>query len=132
MVRDGKWGRCEKHLWNREEDEDGGRTVDEWMECGRGEGSGAGVDKHRADKGREAMQAREEQARGRRQAEGRARRGQEAEGGRAAENANLSAENAATQAAALISKRLARLARLISGWSWKGRMVLKNVKQAYF
>ena len=84
------------------------------------------MDKHRADKGREAMQAREEQARGRRQAEGRARRGQEAEGGRAAENANLSAENAATQAAALINKGLARLARLISGWSWKGRMVLKK------
>ena len=32
----GSVGRCEKHLWNREEDEDGGRTVDEWMECGRG------------------------------------------------------------------------------------------------
>ena len=38
MEREYKWGRWEKHLWNREEDEDGGRTVDEWMECGRDEG----------------------------------------------------------------------------------------------
>ena len=37
-----------------------------------------------------------------------------------------SAENATTQAAALINKRFAKLARLASGWSWRGRMAMKK------
>ena len=70
MVRDGKCGRCEKHLWNREEDEDGGRTVDEWMECGRGEGgeqAWISIGRRRDGKG---WRRGEKQARRRRKAEG--------------------------------------------------------------
>ena len=79
----------------------------------QGLGRGAVVDKHRSDKGREAMQAREEQARGGRQAEGRAKEG--AGGG---------------SAVALINKRLARLARLAPGRSWKAHMGAKAAKNA--